>query len=383
MKRIVFIALLLSVSFLLSACNDVPDDVRSVIDNQSSMESTSEELSQIEMVTLSEILNEIETLKGTTYNQIVIPERIFLDKDAVFCSFETKKATNELCDLNTFFERVTGVANDGSVYTCINEPVDFKKNDSEEIIYIYSGEGSLKALNHIESVELQNAERNAAEKSYTLNIKDEETVNLIKSYTDRFNSIISGIDFNGYEYRLCEYGANSVDNSEIDYFDIDVTYGKIPLNRHRFANSTNYLDAPSDLYRDALGKTNQISFVDKKHIGTFGVTAMEKPTNLKEYDKICSLTSALSLVSLKLTDKVMIKLDKIELVYVGETKEFAVNERGKMSPIDENPVFSYHLYWAFTTTEDSAMVTAHDGKSCFLVDALSGEVSTYTELREE
>lgn len=383
MKRLVFIASILSVSLLLSACNAVPDDVQSVIDNQNSMGNISEQPSQIEMFTLSEILNEIEVLEGTTYNQIIIPERIFLDKNAEFCSFETKNATNELCDLNTFFERVTGVANDGSVYTCINAPADFKKNDSEEIIYIYSGEGSLKALNHIESVEFQNAERNAAEKSHTLNIKDEETVNTIKSYTDRFNSIISGIDFNGYEYRLCEYGINSVDNSEIDYFDIDITYGKIPLNRHRFANITNYLDAPSDLYRDALGKTNQISFIDKKDIGSLGVTAMEKPTNLKEYDKICSLTSALSLVSLKLTDKVTIKLDKIELVYVGETKEFIVNERGKMSPIDENPVFSYHLYWVFTTTEDSAMVTAYDGKSCFLVDALNGEVSTYTELKEE
>ena len=383
MKRLVFITSILSVSLLLSACNAVPDDVQSVIDNQNSMGNISEQPSQIEMFTLSEILNEIEVLEGTTYNQIIIPEGIFIDKDAEFFSFESKKATNELCDLDTFFERITGAPNNGSVYTCINAPADFKKNDSEEIIYIYSGEGSLKALNHIESVEFQNAERNAAEKSHTLNIKDEETVNTIKSYTDRFNSIISGIDFNGYEYKLCEYGINSVDNSEIDYFDIDVTYGKIPLNRHYFANSVNYLDAPSDLYRDALGKTNQISFVDKKHIGTFGVTAMEKPTNLKEYDKICSLTSALSLVSLKLTDKVTIKLDKIELVYVGETKEFVVNERGKMSPTDGNPMFSYHLYWAFTTTEDSAMVTAYDGKSCFLVDALSGEVSMYTELKEE
>lgn len=383
MKKCVFVTWILLLVVLLSACNEVPDDVQSVIDNQNSMESTAEETVQMEKLSLSGLLDEIETLKCTTYNQIIIPERIFLDKNAEFCSFESKKATNELCDLDTFFERVTGVPNNGSVYTCINAPADFKKNDSEEIIYIYSGEGSLRVLNHIESVAFQNAERSAFEKSHTLNIKDEETVNMIKNYTDRFNAITEGIDFNGYEYRLCEYGTNSVDNSEIDYFDIDITYGKIPLNRHRFANNTNYLDAPSDLYRDALSKTNQLSFIDKKHIGSLGVTAMEKPINLKEYDKICSLTSALSLVSSKLTDKVMVKLDKIELVYVGETKAFAVNGRGDMSLTVENPVFSYHLYWAFTTTKDSAMVTANNGKSCFLVDALSGEVSTYTELREE
>ena len=63
MKRLVYVASILSVSLLLSACNAVPDDVQSVIDNQNSMGNISEQPSQIEMLTLSEIIDEIEFLE--------------------------------------------------------------------------------------------------------------------------------------------------------------------------------------------------------------------------------------------------------------------------------------------------------------------------------
>lgn len=366
---------LLSVS-LLSACNQVPDDVQSVIDRQNNYAQ-----GQFELCGIDEIISQTKELGGTSFNQFILPKTIYVDENARFYTFQASHSDTKPYDFDTFSALVTGSDNFSDEYVKLSAG-NYQKINDDNIIYIELDKSIGYFVGNIESVPMQIAEQNAENKE-TFSVFGQDDFQYDKAYYDSvLENIVLSLN-SPYEYKLSEHTQIECDGAKIDYFIVDITYNGIALNRYIFPKSNMYSDCVKNTYLADLNARNIISFIDKDNIGAFRILTLTPPADVCEYDKICSLKSALSMLSQKLADGITIEFSKIELVYIGQTDDFGVDDYGQFILTSPDTAMNYRPYWAFTTTYKDACGASCNGKSCFIVDALSGEVSTFTDLSGE
>lgn len=371
-------ALALSLAAILTACNATPEDVNSRIDNQTSY--TSNEIENLGESTLEQVLGEAESLQGRKYNQFTLPKTIYIDKEAEFHSFTASYSDKEVCSLDDFFLAVSGISINEA--TVVDEKCSiYGKNNSDETFYVYMKASYGQYLGNIQSYALQGAQQNQescpTESVISLG-QENKYSNVINNCNERYKKITSLVKTNAFNYRLSDYVELECEEQKIDYFNLAVEYKGIPLNRFLFSNNNFFSDATQNIYRER--DKNQISFIDD-NVAYLEMSFYSEPNNVETYDKIIGLEKALSILSERFSSSVSAEFEKVDLVYIGETKDYHVDESGTFIPNNIYGAYDYHPYWQFITTPESAMGDIYNGNSCFIVDALTGEASTYTELK--
>lgn len=336
--------------------------------------------------TCAEIVAECKQYQGKKINNMQLPEKINISENARFFTFDTCYE-EPVVDDDTILEKVYG-----DKYKAENFEVDemdksllYNKEEDVNII-VGAGDSAIFYLNHVYPVEYQMAVGGLAAEdvSYIDRSISPETVD---GYNMRLSKLFELCDnpegFSCEYYGWVENRSLVYDSHIIDYSFVDVKYYGIPFNIFIFENSNKYVDGKKDIYREGLGRSNYISFIDEKEIGSVQLIKYAEPKNIKEYDKLLSFENAIDILKNMFDEKVEFNFEKVELVYVGETEDYIINPDGTFSPENYLGVYHYHPFWAFTTDEKTTMTSGCDGHSGFFIDALTGEISTYTEMEED
>jgi len=351
-----------------------------------------EELSEY-MVSPKEASEECKKLAGTKYNQFTLPEVIFLDENAHVYSFEAGLSTKNIVEDN---DRLYEILFDKKMDTSSITPLtgdhigEYSVNESDQVFLLDVQPVMLTYINHIDSVKWQVELQNANYLDGVI-VDPKSTDDALQAATAMFGDICGRLPKSDYSYGLEDYVKYDCLDHRIDFFRIDTMLDGVRISKHHFPNDFKYSDgSPDGVYRFSEGSQACFSMIDMNELGAFEITVYSEPENKTEYKKILSPSYALKAISDALAADLQLDIYALELVYVGETTEIVLpkDENGKEIPSagyvpekGNEQKYVFHPFWILITTSDTPTVVASNGRSAYLVDALSGDVSTYTEVK--
>lgn len=386
MKHKIVACFLTAMLLNLTACTAVPDEVKE------KSRSTDAAEAEFKTAPISEISAQADKLSDTVYGQFTLPKKIYINPNIEPCSFNYTELTSEKVVFEDFFKTVTGVETDSGLYEKQEAQGIYKRFSDDRQIYFKVYPASISAVNNLQSVSLQcmenfliNREKHVVTEFKNKDFADFKSKNsdLISLYEKKLSDTVKCMGEQGFDYsfrNLFQITSSEEPDYSVNYFEVELSYKGLPLNYYAPPHNNDYADGTQDIYRAA--DFSYLSFINDgktEEVGALELSVMSEPKDVKTYAEVCSLESALSLLSASFSDKLHIEFEEVSLVLVGDTKDYTVEPNtGEFFP-EYKAVYNYHPMWLFITTPETAIVRATGGRSGFFVDALTGEINTYTE----